>query len=383
MILGIDASNIRGGGGVTHLVELLKAAEPEKFQFKKVIVWAGSDTLSKISEQKWLEKSLEPLLDKSLVFRTFWQRFLLPKRLTESKCDLLFVPGGSYSGNFHPFVTMSQNLLPFEWSEIRRYGFSMHAMRLVLLRFIQSQTFQKAQGTIFLTEFARRRVLEQFPMPLEKTTIINHGINSMFYRSPRPQKDLKDFTTNNPAKILYVSFIGEYKHQWNVVKAIGLLNQVEYPVQISFVGYPIEKKAFKKFTKSIQEVDTDNKFIKYYDKVSYEEIEQKYKDADIFLFASSCETFGQIVTEAMASALPIACSKLSSMFEILGEDAIYFNPESPNDISQKLEIFLKDKKLREKLSFNAHEKSKKYSWKLCADRTFDFLYSMYENSKDS
>lgn len=39
MILGIDASNIRAGGGVTHLVELLRAANPSVHGFEKVIVW--------------------------------------------------------------------------------------------------------------------------------------------------------------------------------------------------------------------------------------------------------------------------------------------------------------------------------------------------------
>jgi hypothetical protein len=46
MILGINASNIRSGGGVTHLVELLRAAEPEMYGFNKVIVWSGKKTLS-------------------------------------------------------------------------------------------------------------------------------------------------------------------------------------------------------------------------------------------------------------------------------------------------------------------------------------------------
>jgi hypothetical protein len=51
MILGIDASNIRGGGGVTHLVELLKAANPIQYGFEKVYVWSGKYTLDKIENR--------------------------------------------------------------------------------------------------------------------------------------------------------------------------------------------------------------------------------------------------------------------------------------------------------------------------------------------
>jgi hypothetical protein len=180
MILGIDASNIRGGGGVTHLIELLRAAEPLKYNFNQVIVWGGSETLLKIDEKVWLKKKFDPLLDKSLFHRIFWQKFKLAKLAKESCCDLLFIPGGTYSGNFRPFVTMSQNLLPFEWREIMRYGISKESLRLVLLRFSQSKTFLRAHGVVFLTNYARKIVLNQHHIDISKTIIINHGINPKF-----------------------------------------------------------------------------------------------------------------------------------------------------------------------------------------------------------
>ena len=54
MRLGIDASNIRSGGGVTHLVELLRAAEPSAYGFAQVIVWASQATLTRLDERPWL-----------------------------------------------------------------------------------------------------------------------------------------------------------------------------------------------------------------------------------------------------------------------------------------------------------------------------------------
>ena len=75
MILGIDASNIRGGGGVTHLVELLKVATPQNYGFSKVYVWGGKNTLDKIEDRSWLQKVNEPSLNKSLPYRVYWQKF--------------------------------------------------------------------------------------------------------------------------------------------------------------------------------------------------------------------------------------------------------------------------------------------------------------------
>lgn len=376
MILGIDASNIRGGGGVTHLVELLKAAEPEKFHFKKVIVWAGSDTLSKISEQKWLEKSKEPLLDKSLFYRIFWQIFLLSKRLSESNCDLLFVPGGTYSGKFQPFVTMSQNLLPFEWSEIRRYGFSFRAFKFIILRILQSRTFLKSDGIIFLTQYARDVVLNQYPISLEKTKIIPHGINKKFFSKDRNHRKFSEFTNENPAKILYVSFIGEYKHQWKVVEGISKLKNKGIPVELILVGDALEKKAYKKLLVSIEYGKLSGLNVKHLTSITYNEIQKLYKNADLFLFASSCETFGQIVTEAMASSIPIACSSLSSMKDLLNENAYYFHPESSDEIADATLKLLKEINTRITLSSKNYMEALSYSWDKCSDDTFNFFKSV-------
>ena len=88
MILGIDASNIRAGGGVTHLSEVLKCVQPYDYGFKKVIVWAGVKTLSSLCDQLWLEKVHVPILDGLLPQRLWWQQFMLPKLLKKYNCSL-------------------------------------------------------------------------------------------------------------------------------------------------------------------------------------------------------------------------------------------------------------------------------------------------------
>src|SRR5205085_11310787 len=121
--LGVDASNLGDGGGITHLRELLGAAQPHEHGITRVTVWAGSETLRQLPEQPWLERAHEPLLDQALPARVWWQKARLPQ-LAQRTCDLLFAPGGTCSGVFRPVVTMSRNLLPFEFGELRRYGAS-------------------------------------------------------------------------------------------------------------------------------------------------------------------------------------------------------------------------------------------------------------------
>ncbi len=158
-IVGIDASNIRGGGGVTHLVELLRAADPASHGIRKIVVWGNHNTLAALESRSWLTKKYSSWLGSSLFQRVLWQRLILPRQARRSGCHLLFIPGGSDTSGFRPMVTMSQNLLPFEWKELRRYGFSWMTLKWSLLLWTQTRTLRKADGVIFLTRFARDRVL--------------------------------------------------------------------------------------------------------------------------------------------------------------------------------------------------------------------------------
>ena len=100
MIIGIDASNIRVGGGVHHLVEVLAVAKPEKHGFSKIVLFGACKTLDQIEPRYRLDKVIPPALNGSLMQRVGWQRFMLSGDALRPGCDLLFIPGGSFGGNF-------------------------------------------------------------------------------------------------------------------------------------------------------------------------------------------------------------------------------------------------------------------------------------------
>ncbi|NCD09644.1 MAG: glycosyltransferase family 1 protein, partial [Negativicutes bacterium] len=143
MILGIDASNIRSGGGLTHLKELLSHATPQDYGFSKVIVWSCRATLEQLPDVSWLEKKHVSFLDRNLIIRILWHYFIMPK-VVNVNCDLLFVPGGNFHGSKVPFVAMSQNLLPFDDVERKRFRFTWTGIRLFLLKYGQLISFNKA-----------------------------------------------------------------------------------------------------------------------------------------------------------------------------------------------------------------------------------------------
>jgi glycosyltransferase involved in cell wall biosynthesis len=379
MILGIDAANIRSGGGVTHLVELLRAADPISHGFSKVIVWSGQSTLDRIKDQPWLLKSHQPLLDKALPWRAFWQQFQLSGLARSSGCNILFVPGGSYTGNFRPFVTMSQNLLPFEWKELRRYGWSLMTLKNLMLRRLQSRCFHQADGMIFLSEFAKKSVLKVTGRIKGQTKVIPHGLNERFVITPKEQHPIEKYNMKNVYRLLYVSKIDQYKHQWQVAEAVAYLRREGLPLVLDLVGsaYP---PSFKRLKNTLARLDPDGNIVFYHGLINYEELHKQYAQADLGIFASSCETFGQILVETMAAGLPIACSNQSTMPEILGDAGVYFDPEKPEDIARALKELINSPELRTRLAWAFYDRAKLFTWQCCARETFGFLANIANNN---
>ena len=113
--------------------------------------------------------------------------------------------------------------------------------------------------------------------------------------------------------------------------------------------------------------------MRYTGVVPHTELHSRYAQADLGLFASSCETFGQILVEMMSAGLPIACSNRSAMPELLGDAGVYFDPERPIDIAHALRTLINSPDLRAKLAKASYERVHAYSWQRCADETFGFL----------
>ena len=372
MIIGIDATNLLQGGGVTHLVELLRAARPIECGIHCVVVWGGAPSLKLIEDRPWLVKRNPPALNKGLLQRMIWQRYRLSQAACDEGCDVLFVPGGSFAGNFHPVVTMSQNLLPFEMPELRRYGWSSFTLKLVLLRLVQSRSFRKSDGVIFLTNYARDVVLRVAGKLRGKNCIVPHGLNPRFYKTPKLQRVIAEYDDAHPYRVLYVSMIDQYKHQWHVVEAVADLRQQGLPIVLDLVG-PAYPPALQRLNQTIDRLDSERCWVHYHGAIPFVDLHLCYAEADMGVFASSCENLPNILLEMIASGLPIACSNRGPMPEILGDGGVYFDPEDPDCIAWSLLELIKSSQMRTELSQASYQTSLKYSWHLSAEKTFVFL----------
>jgi glycosyltransferase involved in cell wall biosynthesis len=266
---------------------------------------------------------------------------------------------------------MSRNMLPFDWRELRRYGLSRMALRLLLLRFGQSRTFAHADGLIFLTEYAREAVGQVARLPA-RVCVIPHGVEERFRIAPRVQRPLASYSMEQPMRALYVSIIDVYKHQWHVAEAVQRLRSEGLPLAIDFVG-PAYPPALLRFEAALRRLDPAGQYLRYAGGVPFSTLHELHHDADLFVFASSCENMPNVLLEGMAAGLPIACSTRGPMPEVLGGAGVTFDPERPEEIASALRRLAQDDVLRRRCAEAASARAQQFSWERCARETLAFI----------
>jgi len=380
VFIAIDATNIGSGGGITHLIEFLTCFKNLHSNNRKndISIFSCQKVLDQIPTSKFINKYTHPNLNKSIFHRIIFQLFQFDNLLI-NKYDILFSITGDYLGKFKPVVGMSRNMLLYErdiWKEIKQ---PKEIMRFWLNFQKQKHCFNNASGIIFISEYAKMEVSKPINLKNKYLTTIHHGVSPRFTGKVQPQNPISSFSIETPFRFLYVSTVHVYKHQWNVIEAIGNLRKKGYPVELDLVGGVIFPPAGKILVESINKVDSQQNFIHYHGHVPYEEIDALYKKADGIIYASTCENMPAILIESMASGIPIACSNKQPMPEFLKENGFYFNAKDVDSIEKTLEQFLSQPNEREKMALNNLEEVKRYSWQKTTEETLQFITDIYNS----
>ena len=101
-----------------------------------------------------------------------------------------------------------------------------------------------------------------------------------------------------------------------------------------------------------------------------------YQNATAFIFPSLYEGFGIPPLEAMANKCPVISSNTSSMPEVIGDAAEYFNPNSIENLIYAIEkVVLSDIRKKE-LTQLGLDRIKRFSWEKCSNQTLSIYKTL-------
>jgi glycosyltransferase involved in cell wall biosynthesis len=373
IVIGIDASRNRSGGAIAYLIGILSEFEPQKFCIREVHVWSYKKLLDLIPNKPWLIKHNSNKVDRSLPMQLLWQATKLAHEVTLVGCDILYTTDASTFCRFRPMVVFSQDMLSYEPNVMRTLGWGKARLRVLSILYLQNMAFRRADGVIFLTQHTGKLIQESCGI-LPRVAFIPHGVGSDFRTinpiHPWPRKG------ERVIQCLYVSPIWEFKNQWVVVRGIKMLRNRGYNINLTLVGSG-SGKALRKLKRQISFSDPRNEFIKLKGNIPHGEIPKYLANADLFVFASSCENMPITLLEAMAVGLPIASSDRGPMPEILKNGGIYFNPDDYKSIAKSIEKIITEPSLRLSIMKRAKNLANYYLWSRCAQDTWTYIMETY------
>jgi phosphatidylinositol alpha 1,6-mannosyltransferase len=107
-----------------------------------------------------------------------------------------------------------------------------------------------------------------------------------------------------------------------------------------------------------------------------EELANGYASADIFLFPSDTESFGNVTLEAMASGLPAVCADATGSRSLVepGVTGFLAKPGCADAFVECIRVLASDASLRHRMSIAARERSLRFTW----DKAMKQLVGYYD-----
>ena len=188
-------------------------------------------------------------------------------------------------------------------------------------------------------------------IPLISSTLID---NDYYFEESK-------FRLINSPKLLYVGYLRKAKGVETVLKSFALIVQKYPEASLTIVGTGDFEKQLHDivFKNNIPNVN----FKGHIDK--REQLNQIFRNHDIFCFASFSEGSPRVVLEAMANGIPVVSTPVGSLPKIFeNEKTILFaNFSNEHDFCNQYEKLLQDQKLYNSIRFNAFNKSKEFGLK--------------------
>jgi glycosyltransferase involved in cell wall biosynthesis len=368
MIIGINAVNINSGGGISHIENILVNITKDFLKNNnKIIIWANPKLFNILRQSRTHDPNLVIIKKKNYLFGIFWKFFFLYKELKHNNCDLLYALDGLALVRFKKTILLFQNLLPFCNYEIIKYGLSFSTFKLICLRYFYFLSLKNSDAVIYLSKYSKLKIENQIGKA-KKSIIIPHGVSKDFFLKKK-NSNLK----RNVINIIYISSVDLYKYQWNVVKAVQLLVEENLNIKLHLIGPVNNKTALSLLRKACYKLNSNKKnSVIFYGELKKNAIINLLKKMDVYIYASSCETFGISLLEGISSKLPVFSSNMSGLQSTFGNKYInYFNPTDHISIYNCLKKnFINKKKIK---NINIRKLVQNFSWEKATIRTIKFM----------
>lgn len=361
------------GGGVKEYIHNLVGNLAELDHDNEIVLYVLQDQLAyaekelpstfKIKAIPFDSGSKINRIKRSIFERKFW--------LEEEKTEGFDI---FHSPFFHaPKLKNAKVLLTVHDLRLYRFPETYEFFRYQFLKRAVKNSIKRADHIISISNFTAKEIEDLCGVGKEKVTVIHEAINperfsiSEDYEPAGVPKELLE----RPF-LLTVGHMEPRKNYDRLIEAFKIVKRTQGLKNLQLVIVGKKDHSFKNTLNLIEKTPD----VKYLNFVSGDLLMWLYKNASLFIFPSIYEGFGFPPLEAASLGTASAVSNVSSIPEICGSAAYYFNPYSIGEIARVITNALSDNCKLEVMKAKARKRLDNFSWRRNAEETLKVYQSL-------
>lgn len=353
MRIGIDARFYgpvgKGLGRYTEkLIRHLEDIVPEKDEFFIFLRKGNFDEY--VPKRKNFRKVLA-----DYQWYSFREQTFFPSLLRKHHLDLVHFPHFNVPILYcRPFVVTIHDLILLRYPTVRNTTRSAltYWAKFLAYRIVIASAIRRARKILTVSRFTETDILRKYPGAAGRIEVAYEGCEI---------GPTDGFRGGNPASrgimAPYFLYVGNaYPHK-NLEAFVGLARQ--FP-DIRFVLVGKEDFFYRRLRDTASQRGVRN--IVFVGFVPDAGLVPLYRGATGYVFPSLYEGFGLPPLEAMRLGTPVIASSRGSLPEVLGDAALFFDPEKEEELAACVDRLLSDDGLRRELSEKGIARAKRFGW---------------------
>lgn len=306
----------------------------------------------------------------SKFFSPFWLNFILPSLIEKNKIDIFFSPN-----HLLPVtklkcksVVVIHDLHHLTNKKNHSYYYRTY------VNFQLPYSIKNSDVIIAISESTKDDLIKFFKVSPDKIKVIYRTADKKFKPTIISDKEFADLKIKFklPERyILYVGMIENRKNILGILKTADILYSNKADINFVLVGKP--GYGFKLIDEEIKK----RKNIVYLNYVEEEDIVSIYNSALLFFFPSYYEGFGLPPLEAMQCGLPVICSNITPLKEVVGDNGFLREPDDHKGFSEDIMRLMNNSELNAEMKQRSINQAKKFS----QDESVTKLFEIFNDLK--
>ncbi|HEV2236200.1 MAG TPA: glycosyltransferase family 1 protein, partial [Ktedonobacterales bacterium] len=297
-----------------------------------------------------------------------WLHVWLPLRLWAGNYDVLFSP--EY---LTPAWTPVPRVVTFHDAMFLRRPQDYNPLWLALFRRVSLPALRRSDAIIVGAEYSAEDTAARAGLRRERIHVVPYG-GPRATAASAPAGEIARFGVAAGRYVLHVGVLERRKNLVTLVRAFGLWRQQGAPADFKLVlaGQPGPRPDLddsRAIRDAIAELNLGAHVV-LTGHISSEDRDALYRQASVVAIPSIMEGFGLPVLEAFAAGVPVVAARATSLPEVAGDGALFFDPEQPQDLANCLARVVSDPEQRAALLRAGAARLPRFTWERCAHGTY-------------